>query len=105
MLGHTLVLKPLAQAADGYTGCFANAGILVTETGLDQGPHLIHERCHVLATAFDSNTKSKNSTTTACRIRGVEVLTNEMAKWREDLRRRKVCRQAINDSEGRLPQY
>lgn len=99
---HALFLKPLAQAADGNTSCLAYAGVLVSETGLDERPYLAHQGRHVLAASLNSDTQSEYSTTAAVRIHRVEVLTDQLAQRWENLGRWQVCREAIDDPQGGL---
>jgi hypothetical protein len=102
MFGRTLILEPLAQAADGNAGSLPDAGFWVLETSLDDGPNLIHEGGHELAASLNADTKGKNSTAAASRIGRAEVLNNESAESGEDLRRWQVGGQSIDDAESRL---
>ena len=102
MFAHTLFLEPLAQATDRNACRLTYAGVLVPETRLDEWPNLTHQRCHVLAASLNGNTQGKDSTTTAGGVDRVEVLADQLAQRREDLRWRQVGGKTINDPQGRL---
>ena len=104
VFGNTLVLKPLAEAADGNAGSLTHSRVLVAETGFYQRPDLAHERGHVFAAAFNCDTEGKNCTTAACGVGRVEVLADQLAERREDLRWGKVGGKTINDAKRRLEQ-
>lgn len=57
MLADTLFLKPLTQAADGDARCLTHSCVAVRKTSFDEGPDLVHERRHKLATSFHAYTE------------------------------------------------
>lgn len=102
MLLATLILEPLAQTADGNASGLADVDIGILETSLDDGPHLAHERSHEFTATLDGDTKGEHGTTAVVGIRGTEVLDDELAKRREDLRRGESSGERIDDAESRL---
>lgn len=102
MLGNTRLFKPLAKAADGNAGRLPDRTIIVIQTSLNEGPDLIHERCHELAATLNGDTESKHSTSAMRGLSGTEVFEDEGAERREDLVRGKVGCKTVNDAESRL---
>lgn len=102
VLGRTLVLEPLAQAADGDTGSLPDGGIGILETSLDDGPDLAHEGGHVLAASLNANSKRENGSTTVAWVWRREVLDNEGTESREDLGGGQVGGESIDDAQSRL---
>ena len=102
MLRDTLVLEPLAQAADSDATGFAHTGIRILETRLNDRPHLTHQWRHELAASFNGDAEREHGSTTGSWVRRCEVGLDEVAQRWEDLVRRKVGSQAVNDSESRL---
>ncbi len=102
MLRCTLILEPLAQAADGDTGGLPDGGIGILETSLDDGPDFAHEGRHVLAASFNANSKRKDGTTTVAWVCRSEVLNNEGTEGGEDLSGGQVGGESIDDAQGGL---
>lgn len=102
MLLSTLVLESLVQTADGNASSLADVNVGILETGLDDGPHLAHERSHEFAATVDGDAKGEHVTTAMVGIRGTEVLDDDLAKRREDLRRGESNGERIDNAESRL---
>lgn len=102
MPGDTWFLKPLAKAADGNAGSLPNGGIAISETGLNEGPDMVHQRSHELAASFNRHTESKHSASSVRRLRGSEKLEDEKAQGVENLVRREVGGKTVDDAESGL---
>lgn len=76
VLLRAVILEPLAQTCDGDARGLAHAGVGVPETSLDERPHLVHERRHVLGAALDGNTKRKHGTAAARGVARREVVAD-----------------------------
>lgn len=105
MLLAALILKPLAQTADGDASSLADIDVVVLEAGFDDGPHLVHERSHEFTATLDGNTQGEHGTTAVVGISGTEVLDDELAEGGEDLRRRESSGERVDDAEGRLKKH
>jgi hypothetical protein len=102
VLCDTLILEPLAQTTNSNAGSLPDRGIAVLETSINYWPDVAHQRRHELAAALHSHSKRKHCTTAVVRVRRSEVMRNECAEGGEDLSRRKVRGEAIDDAESRL---
>lgn len=95
-------LQPFAQATDSNTASFADGGIGIIQSTLDDWPNLAHERSHVFTAAFHCNTKSKHRTSAIAGIRRRTVLLDQLAQCRENLSRGQIRSQAIDDAKSGL---
>jgi len=102
VLGGTIFLEPFTEAANGDACGLPDASVAVTETGFYDRPHFVHERSHELAAAFNSNAKSEHRPAALSRLLRRKVLDDQRAQGGEDLHRRKVGGQSINNAKCRL---
>ncbi|KAI3483200.1 hypothetical protein L1887_53980 [Cichorium endivia] len=100
VLGSALLLEHLAKAAERDAGGLADDGVAVLETGLDEGPEVVHVGADVLGAALDGDTKGHHGGLAVVRVGVGHVGLHLLEQGREDVAGGQLGGETVDDAEG-----
>lgn len=102
VLGDTFIFHPFTQTTESNTSRLTDTSVRISKTRLYYRPYVLHDWCHVFATAFDRHAEGEDRATAEIGIWGLEILLDKGPERRKDLCWWQGCRQIIDYSQRRL---